>query len=218
MAHKLLVGIVGLGKFGLTCGEILIQMGNEVLGVDNDPTRIKRAQQLLTQTYEADASDRKVLEQLGFAELTHALVSVGSSIEASVMISMYLKELGTASVWVKAVSADHERLLRKVGVDEVILPEIYAARQLALRMAIPGFIDFVPFGEGMALREVYVDQWTGKSLREIDMTNRYQVQVIALKRAGNSRFQFIPGADEPLQKDDVLAVMGSAEKLAAIKP
>jgi trk system potassium uptake protein TrkA len=218
MESKLLVGIIGLGKFGFRCGEILTQMGNEVLGVDSDPARVKRAQQVLTQTYEADASDRKVLEQLGFADLSYSLVSVGESIEASVMISMYLKELGTTRVWVKAVSADHEKLLRKIGVDEVILPEIYAARQLALRMAIPGFIDFLPFGENMALREVAVENWAGRSLREIDMTNRFQVQVIALKRAGESRFQFVPGADEPLRKDDMLAIMGSAEKLAALKP
>jgi trk system potassium uptake protein TrkA len=218
MARKLGVGIIGLGKFGYRCGEILSEMGNDVLGVDSDPAKIKRAQQVLTQTYEADASDRKVLEQLGFADLSHILVSVGSSIEASVMISMYLKELGSATVWVKAVSADHEKLLRKIGVEEVILPEIYAARQLALRITMPGFIDFLPFGEDMALREVQVENWAGKTLREIDMTNRFQVQVIALKRIGDSRFQFVPGADAPLRKDDILAIMGTAENLAVLKP
>lgn len=218
MTPKFMVGIIGLGKFGLRFGEILIQYGHEVLGVDSDPTRIRQAQQTLTQTYEADASDRKVLEQLGFADLTHALVSVGGSIEASVMISMYLKELGTASVWVKAVSNDHEKLLRKIGVDEVILPELYAARQLALRMTIPGFIDYLPFGEGMALREIRIDKWQGSSLREIDMTNRFQVQVIALKRAGDKTFGFIPSADAPLQKGDVLAVMGLTDRLSRLKP
>jgi trk system potassium uptake protein TrkA len=217
MARKLMVGIIGLGKFGFRCGEILSQMGNEVLGVDSDPVKVERAQQVVTQTFEADATDRKVLEQLGFADMSHVVVSVGSSIEASVMISMYLKELGSAVVLVKAVSADHEKLLRKLGVDEVVLPEFYAARQLALRIAIPGFVDFLPFGEDMALREVRVDSWAGKSLRQIDMTNQYQVQVIAMKRAAGNRFQLIPGVDEPLQKNDVLAVMGTAAKLAALK-
>ena len=218
MAPKLMVGIIGLGKFGFRCGEILTQLGNEVLGVDSDPVRVERAKQMLTQTYTGDASDRRVLEQLGFADLSHVVVSVGSSIEASAMISMYLKELGSAVVLVKAVSADHEKLLRKLGVDEVVLPEIYAARQLALRIAIPGFIDFLPFGEDMALREVQVDRWDGRSLREIDMTNRFQVQVIAVKRAGESRFQIMLSADEPLQKNDVLAIMGTATKLKSLKP
>ena len=85
-------------------------------------------------------------------------------------------------------------------------------------MAIPGFIDFLPFGEDMALREVEVDNWAGKSLREVDMTNRFQVQVIAVKRVGENRFLTIPGADEPLRKKDVLAVMGTAAKLASLKP
>ena len=218
MARKLTVGIIGLGKFGLRCGEILSQMGNEVLGVDIDPARVELAQAVFTHTFTADASDRKVLEQLGFADLSHVLISVGGSIEASAMITMYLKELGNPVVLVKAVSADHQKLLKKLGVDEVVLPEFYAARQLALRMAIPGFIDFMPFGEDMALMEVQVDNWTGKSLREIDMTNRLQVQVIAMKRAGQNRFQLIPRADEPLEKNDILAVIGTASKLASLKP
>ena len=147
MARKLMVGVIGLGKFGFRFGQTLIELGHQVLGIDTDANKIKRAQHRLTQTYQGDATDKTLLAQLGLSDFTHILISVGSSIEASVMIAMYLKELGVPTIWVKAISEDHEKLLHKIGVDEVIMPEHYAARQMANRLAIPGFIEYLPFGK-----------------------------------------------------------------------
>ena len=218
MAAKFQVGIIGLGNFGLRFGENLMELGHQVVGVDRSGEKIKNARNILTQTYQADATDAEALKQMGFGELTHVLVSVGQSIEASVMIAMFLKEMTISNLWVKAISSDHERLLLKLGVDKVILPDVYAARQLASRMVTPGFIEYLPFGGNMALIEVKVDNWAGMSLRQIDMTNKYHVQVIAIKRAREKTFGFIPNADAPLQKEDVLALMGEREHLSELKP
>lgn len=218
MASKLQVGIIGLGNFGMRFGINLMELGHQVVGVDRNPDKIKAARNELTQTYQADATDAQALAQMGFGDLTHVLVSLGKSIEASAMISMYLKELKIPNLWVKAVSRDHEKLLLKLGVDKVIMPDHYAARQLANRMVTPGFIDYLPFGGNMALIEIKVDTWAGKTLREIDMTNKYHVQVIAIKRAHEIQFGFIPKADDPLQKGDILALMGSVNQLSEIKP
>ena len=115
--------------------------------------------------YEADISNKQALEQIGFREITHALISVGDSISTSAMTTMYLKEMKVPNVWVKAINDDHAALLRKIGADEVIIPEHIAAAQLADRIHIPGIIDRLPLDPDMIIREMSIDQLTGKNLQ-----------------------------------------------------
>ncbi|MBU0481284.1 MAG: TrkA family potassium uptake protein [Proteobacteria bacterium] len=218
MSEFVQAGIIGLGKFGFTFGETLIRQGVNVLGIDSNPDHVKRAQHVFTRTLQADASDKETLIQTGITDMSHVLVSVGESIAASTMISMYLKELGVPLVWVKAINADHANLLRKVGVDDVIIPEEMAARQLANRLTIPGFIDYFPFNKEMILREINIEKWSGLSLKEIGLTNRYQIQAIALKKKNECDYSFIPKADEPLQEGDKLVVIGEIGHLDKIRP
>lgn len=218
MAARISVGIIGLGKFGLAFGQTLVELGQEVLGIDADMDNVRRAQELLTHTYQADAMDKRALEQLGFKEMTHVVVSVGRSIEASAMISLYLRELEVQNIWVKAVSDDHERLLRKIGVSEVIFPERYAATQLANKLSTPGLIEYLPFGQDVALLELTVTEWAGQSLRELDLTNTHGVQVIAERKAGEEKLRFIPKADQPLALGDRLMVIGEKKVLGKLRP
>ncbi len=206
--EKLQVGVIGLGKFGLGFAERLVDLGHDVLGLDNDPTHIKQAQTILTQVFLADAREKEVLEQTGVAEFEYVMVSVGDSISASAMISMFLKELGVANVWVKASNADHRKLLEKLGVDRVVIPEELAARQLADRLTHPGFVDYLPFDENLVIQEVTINQEAGKTLRQLDLTNRYRIQVIAVRPQGGGRPSFIPSPDEPLSAGDILVVIG----------
>ncbi|EPR42342.1 TrkA-N domain protein [Desulfovibrio sp. X2] len=216
--RKTSVGVIGLGKFGLSFAQTLVDLGQEVVGLDAVPDNVRRAQDVLTQVYQGDAMDKKVLEQLGFSDLGVVMVSVGQSIEASAMICLYLKEMGAAQVWVKAVSRDHEKLLNRIGVDHVILPEYFAASQLAHSLATPGLIAYLPFDEGMALREVNIERWSGKTLRDLNLTNTYGVQVIAIRNVGDARFVYVPRADIPLKKGDTLVVLGRTEDLERLKP
>lgn len=215
---KLQIGIIGLGKFGLKFGQSIIELGQTVLGVDGHPGRIKQAQNVLSQVYQVDASSKEALAQLGFGDMNYVLVSVGDSIAASAMITMFLKELGVRQVWVKAINEDHEKLLRKVGADEVIIPEHIAAKQLANKMIDPGFIEYLPFEKDMALKELVVSEWEGKTIRGIDLTNTYNAQILAIKKAGTDSFKFIPKAVDRLSKGDILVVFGNNEELAKVKP
>ncbi len=218
MSKYVQVGIIGLGKFGLTFGQELIKSGVQVLGIDANPENVRRAQDVLTQVYLADASNKKSLEQLGAGDLTHVLVSVGDSIAASAMISMYLKELGVPVVWVKAINQDHVNLLDKVGVEEAIIPEHMAARHMAKKITIPGFIDYLPFDQEMVLQEISVDAWDGRSLKDLNLTNEHNIQVIAIRKAEAENFTLIPKAKEPLRKGDVLVLVGETDRLAALNP
>jgi trk system potassium uptake protein TrkA len=212
MVHKEF-GVVGLGKFGLSLATSLMAHGQKVVGVDSDPDKVKAAAEVLTQAYQAEAVDKTALEQLGLGELQEVIVSTGHNMEASILITLFLKELGCKSVTVKAMSRDHEKVLIKVGANAVIFPERYAAEQLAAKLAVPGLIDYLPLGTNVILKELTVENWAGKSLRDLDLTNSFGIQVVAVKGLEEKQFVFVPKADQPLQKGDVLAVIGRGEKL-----
>ncbi len=210
--------IIGLGKFGFHLGRCLMELGREVLGVDGDGDKVKNAQNVFTQVYQLDARDKKALEQIHVDEMSHVVVSVGHSMEASILISLYLKELGVPQVWVKAISTDHEKLLHKIGVDNVFIPERFAAKNMAHQLASPGLIEYLPMDKDVALKEIGIDDWAGRTLRQLDLTNKHQVQVIARKRAGEDHYSFIPRADEELGQGDKLVIVGREDRLARLRP
>ncbi|MBI1390742.1 MAG: TrkA family potassium uptake protein [bacterium] len=217
MGRHIQIGIIGLGKFGLALGEALMKQGAEVVGVDAHPAMVKRAQDVLTQVYQADATDETALKQLGLADMTYVVIGVGQQMEASTLIALHLKELGAPQVWVKAVSEDHEKILYKIGVDFVVFPEREAAEQIAHRLTVPGLIDMLPFWHGVVLQQLTIDEWEGKTLREIDMTNKYHVQAVAIGNQGDKDLSFVPNANKPLARGDVLIVIGKEDDISKIK-
>jgi trk system potassium uptake protein len=218
MAAKPQICVIGLGKFGYKVGTSLLHLNHQVIGIDANPAYVQRAQKLFHQVYEADISNKQALEQIGFREITHALISVGDSISTSAMTTMYLKELHVPNVWVKAINDDHATLLRKIGADEVIIPEHIAAAQLADRIHIPGIIDRLPFDPDMIIREMTIDQLAGKSLREMDLTNRFNCQIIAIRKQAEAHYRYIPRADDILTAGDSIIVIGKSGSLSKIAP
>jgi len=205
--------IIGLGKFGSVLARSLYAKGQTVIGVDSDADKVRLASEFVTQAYQAEATDKIALQQLGLSDCDEVIVSTGHSMEASILITLFLKEMQCRRVIVKAVSEDHERILRKIGADEVVFPEGYAAQQLAAQLAVPGFLDYLPLGQDVVLRQVAVQAWTGKCLVDLDLTNRLGIQVVAIRKAGEGEFSFVPKPREPLQEGDVLACLGRAQVL-----
>lgn len=217
MAHTKEVGVIGLGKFGLAIATALTELGIKVVGVDINREYVRRAQDVLAHVFEADATDEKALSQMGFQDLERVIVSTGDSMEASILVVLNLQTVGVKNIWVKAVSEAHERVLYKLGVPFVVFPEAFVAFQLAHRLASPGLHEYFGLGKDVATREIVVDEWTGKTLRELDLTNTYHVQVIAFRQAGESEFQFVPRADRKLVEGDVLVLLGKTENVIEIK-
>ena len=218
MKVKPQICVLGMGKFGYKVGTSLIELNHSVIGIDNNETNILRAQKIFTQVFRADVSHKEALEQIGLSDITHAVVSVGSSISTSAMVTMYLKEMKIPNVWVKALNDDHAKLLKKIGADEVFVPEFIAAGQLADRIDVPGIIQRLPFDSEMMIREITIDNFSQKTLREIDLTNNFGCQVIAVKKSDASNYRYIPKADDKLLSGDTAIIIGSKDALAKIKP
>ena len=217
MKIKPQICVIGIGKFGYKVGTSLVALNHSVIGIDANETNIQRAQKILTQVYKADASHKETLEQIGLSEITHAIVSVGSSISTSAMVTMYLKEMAVPNVWVKALNDDHAKLLKKIGADEVFVPEFIAASQLADRIDIPGIIQRLPFDSEMLIREITIDHYDQKTLREIDLTNKFDCQIIAVKKRDESHYRYIPKADDKFLAGDTAIIIGTKDSLAKIK-
>ncbi len=216
MAIKPQIAVIGLGKFGFKFGETLLNLGYNVLGIDCQKENINAAKKIFTQVFVADATQKKALEQIGVSDMTHVLVSVGNSISASTMITMYLKELAIENVWVKAINADHSKLLSKIGADKVIIPEHLAAEQLAYRIDMPGLVDNLSFGSDMVIREMTIENSGQKTLREIDLTNQFNIQIIAVKKLNEAKYKFIPKAEDELSSGDKIMVIGETVTLSKI--
>ncbi len=218
MGIKPQICVIGLGKFGHQFGVSLINLNYNVIGIDSNSENIQRAQRVFDQVYEADASQKEALEQIGFSDISHALVSVGDSVSASAMTVMYLKELKVPNVWAKAINEDHAKLLRKIGADEVIIPEHIAASQLADRIDMPGIIQRLPFDSDMIIREITIKKLAGSTLRDIDLTNKFNCQIIAIRKNNEPFFRYIPKADDTLLDGDVVIIIGERISLSKINP
>ncbi len=211
------VAVIGLGKFGFYFAVTLVDLGFTVIGIDNRQNRVQEARDRLHQVYRIDSTNKEALEQVGLAEVSHVLISVGNSIAASSMIAMYAKEMGIPHVWVKAVNPDHQRLLYRLGVDEVIIPEQMAAVQLASKVAIPGFLQYAAFDPEVSFQELTIDRWAGSSLRQLDLTRRYQIQVISVKKKGSDEIEYLPDPDYIFQPGDKIIILRNTNTSTRLK-
>lgn len=218
VAKKLEIGIVGLGKFGLQLGRTLTGMGHAVVGLDTGEARVRLAQDALAQVYQANAADIAVLQQLRFQDLDIVFVSVGDSMETSLLVVLNLQELGARKIGVKAASIEHRKVLTRLGVDLVILPEHDVATHVAHRLANPGMLDLLPLGGGVLVQELVVDKWAGRTLLDLKLVNDYGVMVVAVKPAGGKEYRFVPQAHETLERGDALVVIGKQEDVLRLAP
>ena len=218
MQPKLEIGVIGLGKFGLTFGETLTNLGHKVIGLDLDPNRIQEAQDKLSLVYEANATSKEVLMQLELQDLDVVTVSVGDSMETSILVSLNLLEMGFDNIIVKAISPTHAKILQKLGVRRVIQPEAEVAALTARRIHYPGMLDFLPIGKGVLLQEVEIVHWAGKSLVDLNLRNRHGVLAAAIQPRGEANFRFVPDPKVPLNEGDKLLLMGNQDDVLSLKP
>ncbi len=202
--------VIGLGNFGYYLATRLYDKGHDVLAIDKNRDNVQNIKDQVTQAIVADATDARVINSLGIKDIDTAVVSIGSVLSNSILAVLNLQEVGVDNIVAKAINEPHKRILEKLGVKEIPFPEKDIAISMAERFHNPNLIDYLPFLEGHGIIELAVPKsFVGKSLQQINMTNRFGVQVIAIKETAPEKTHFIPKADLVLKNSDILILLGS---------
>src|SRR5918992_1140293 len=206
--------IIGLGRLGVAMLETLISLDHEVLGIDSDEDVIQElsGEYPRAHLFAADATEESVLRDLDVGNFDGAAVVIGENMEAGILATANLKEMGVPFVVARAISKLHARVLKRIGADRIIEPEKDMGAQVARTMASPGVMDYVDLGDDEALIESEVpEEWVGKSLADLHLSRQSGLTVLAVKPEGKAGT--IPSADTVLREGDVIVVGGTKKNL-----
>lgn len=207
--------VVGLGNFGRTIAEALHAEGHDVVAVDTNEEAVERVAPQVTRAAVADGQSLATLERLGARDAAAAVVSTGDDITASILTTLVLRDLGVAEIYVKVVSAEHARVMEKLGVTETIFPERDSAMRLATRISSTAILNYVRLAPNFSIQEMAVPTpWIGRSLRELRLPQRFRISVVAVHDVLNETIVSAPPPDAPLKDSDTLLVAGDDEDLA----
>jgi trk system potassium uptake protein TrkA len=218
------IAVIGLGRFGMSVAESLSENRCQVLAIDSDMDRVKKAQAFVTQAVQLDAREAEALQAVGIAEMDQAVVAIGSNLESSMLATMVLKELGVKHVVAKAVTKLHGRFLEKVGADKVIYPELDSGHQLGRHLARPNIVEQIEFGADYGVFEIVApEQWVGKSLADLSIRGKYGVSVLAVKTViddpeggKKDEMNISPLATTVISEKDILLVLGHVDDVEKI--
>lgn len=206
--------VIGLGNFGSVLAQRLYELGHEVVAVDSKPELVDRLGPRVTRALVGDATRRVVLEEAGAAQADAAAISTGDNLAASVLALLALRDLGVRQTFVKVVSEEHARIVTALQAEESVFPERESALALASRMTAGALLRYVQLGPELSLQEMPVpDAWYGKTLRELELPQRYRVQVVAVHDILRDVMTAVPEADRPLTQSDALLVAGEPKVL-----
>ena len=202
--------ILGLGRFGERVATKLFEDGLEVMAVDKDYDLVQNISGKVTSAVQCDISNDKALEELGMGNFDVAVIATGESLEASMAATLFAKDHNVEKIIAKATSTNHARILKKIGADQIIFPEIDMGEKLARSIAGSNLLQFFHFSDDYSMIELKAyDELVGKSLKEIDFRKKYKMMVIAYKRDGELIIN--PEANWKIEKDDTLVLLGDSD-------
>ncbi|MEW5910514.1 MAG: TrkA family potassium uptake protein [Thermodesulfobacteriota bacterium] len=210
--------VIGLGKFGFHIAKTLFEEGQEVIAIDSDRSRIQAIHLSCSEAVVMDAADRESLATLGLESMNAVIVSTGTQISSSILICLFLQELGVKKIIAKAIDTNHAKILKKVGATETIFPEKDMAGRIARGLITPNIMDFIPLTEDYSL--VQIDppvSFIGKSLRELNLRAKYNVNVIAVKELVPENFILVPSAEFIVKDSDILILLGKSSGISRMK-
>lgn len=201
--------VVGLGRFGVSLALTLEDLGTNVLAMDTHPDKVQEYAGRLTHVVEADGTQTDALAEVGAADFSVAVVGVGTSLEASVLITANLVDLGIGSIWAKAISAPHGKILQRIGAHHVVFPEKDAGQRVA-HLVNGHLIDFIEFDDGFAIVKMRPPRETqGFTLADSDIRAKYGVTIVGVKSPGRDFTYATP--ETKVDRHDLLIVSGHTE-------
>ncbi|MDI3281248.1 MAG: TrkA family potassium uptake protein [Bacillota bacterium] len=208
--------VIGLGRFGSSVARTLARAGAEVLAIDSEEERVQEMAAVVTHAVQADATDEEALKALGVRNVDVAVVSIGQDMEASIMATLILKELGVKSIVAKALNDLHGKVLAKVGADRVVYPERDMGMRVAHSLLSGNFLDYIELAPNYSIVELVAGpEFHHKTLRELGLRARYGINIMAIKRG--EEIKVSPGAEDIIMEGDVLVAMGEDRQLEKLQ-
>ncbi|SFA57598.1 trk system potassium uptake protein TrkA [Anoxybacillus pushchinoensis] len=204
--------VIGLGRFGGSVCRTLSEQGMEVLAIDVNEDKVNEYASIASQAVVADSTDENVLKSLGIRNFDHVIVAIGDNIQASILTTLILKELGVEKITVKATNDYHEKVLKKIGADHIVHPERDMGERIANNMISNNVLDYLELSDRHSIVEIVANEKLhGHSLLELDIRAKYGINIVAIKR--NNDIIVSPLASEVIYEGDVLIVIGADQDI-----
>lgn len=200
--------VIGLGRFGGSIVRELIEQDADVMAIDKDTERVDEFASIATQAVVADTTDESVLKSLGIRNFEHVIVAIGENIQASILTTLMLKEIGVKKITVKAQNDYHATVLDKIGADKVVHPERDMGIRIAHNMLSNNVLDYLELSDEHSIMEVKANErLAGFTLIGLDIRANYGINIVAIKRGKDIIVS--PQADMEIQLQDILIIIGS---------
>ena len=208
--------MIGLGRFGSTLARQLCKLGAEVLAMDVHHDLVQQVADDVTHAVVGDAQDKDVLRALGVRDFDCAIVAIGTNLAASVLTVLHLQELEVPSIICKAHDETHSRVLQKLGVNKVVIPEQENAARLARSLNSHNVLDYIELSEDYGILELPAPKsWIGRSLKELHIRAKLGVNIIAVENGQKTNVS--PSADYVIGEGDIMVVLGDNYSLEAVQ-
>jgi trk system potassium uptake protein TrkA len=200
--------VIGLGRFGGSIVRELIEQGADVMAIDKFADRVDEFASIATQAIVADTTDESVLKSLGIRNFEHVIVAIGEDIQSSILTTLMLKEIGVNKITVKAQNDYHEKVLRKIGADQVVHPERDMGIRIANHMISTNVLDYLELSDEHSIMEIKANEFlAGSTLIDLDIRANYGINIVAIKRG--TEILVSPQATEVIVLNDILIVIGA---------
>ena len=216
MKAKKTYAVFGLGRYGTAVARELVENGIEVIAVDNDQRIVNDAAAYLPVCKCADVTDAEVIYRLGISNIDTVIICMANNLEASVMAVTLCKEAGVKTVIAKCANEMQQKILLRVGADQVVFPENESGIRLAKNLLSSGFIDMISLSKDVSMVEIDVkDEWCGKNLIELNLRKKYGFNIVAVKKCDKVDVNINP--EQVLDEKTTLIVIANTAKLGKLK-
>lgn len=221
--------VIGLGRFGAGVAKTLAEKGQQVLAIDSREDVVQDLAEYVTNAVCIDATDEKALKNVGVQSADVAIVAIGKSLEASILVTLALKDLGVPKIIAKAVSETQGKVLDKIGVNEIIFPERDMGEKLANKLVSPEVVEEINLSPEYSMFEIATPQeFINKSLKELEVKTRHSINIVAIKRKVKSSgrkagakpaelLNILPKGEDILMEDDMLLILAPYEAIEKMK-
>ena len=204
--------IIGMGRMGRHLAHKLIQLGNDVMVVDKNAALIESLSDRFTDSSICDCTNEAVIRSLGVDNFDICFVTIGEDFQASLVVTSLLKKYGARKIIAKTNQDIQSDLLRIIGADEVIYPEVEVAEKLAVRCNANNIFDYIPMPGEYAIYEIAIlPQWAGKTVVEVDVRRKHQINIMAIKNGEETNVNF--GPDYCFRENDHIVVIGRSDEV-----